>query len=59
MVDDLIDVKKCSTNVLKSNATVNALMDINKLKLSSTKCAKIHISKMSPKSKTFVDEGEI
>ena len=35
MVDDLIGVEKCSANVVKSNATVNAFMDINKLKLSS------------------------
>ena len=45
MVDDVFCVNKCSNITVASNATVNAFMENNKLKLSATKCARIHIGK--------------
>lgn len=45
MVDDVLTVAKCSSASVSSNATVNAFMEINKLKLAAKKCGKIHIGK--------------
>jgi hypothetical protein len=45
MVDDVLCVSKCSTKAVISNATINTFMELNKLTLSKTKCAKIHIGK--------------
>ena len=47
MVDDVLCVAKCSSEAVKCNATVNSFMELNKLKLASKKCAKIHIGKKS------------
>ena len=57
MVDDVLSVSKCSSKSITSHATVNSFIDINKLKLSSTKCSKIHIgNKCDHCPKLFVDE---
>jgi hypothetical protein len=45
MVDDVLGVNYCSNDVVASNATVNSFMETNKLKLSSTKCSRMHIGK--------------
>ena len=45
MVDDVLAVNKCSNEVVTSNATVNMFMELNKLKLSGTKCHRMHIGK--------------
>ena len=45
MVDDVLCVSHCSNEAVKSNATINSFMELNKLKLSSTKCSRIHIGK--------------
>ena len=45
MVDDILTVAKCSSASVSSNATLNAFMEINKLKLAAKKCGKIHIVK--------------
>ena len=45
MVDDVLCVSKCSNQAVISNATINAFMEVNKLKLSETKCSRIHIGK--------------
>ena len=49
MVDDVLCVAKCSSEAIKCNATVTSLMELNKLKLATNKCAKIHIGKQSYK----------
>ena len=43
MVDDVLCVTKCSSATVITNSTINAFMELNKLKLSSKKCSKIHI----------------
>ena len=45
MVDDVLAVNKCSNPVVMSNATVKKFMELNKLKLSGTKCHRMHIGK--------------
>ena len=45
MVDDVLCVARCSSEAVQSVATINAFMELNKLKLASKKCAKIHIGK--------------
>ena len=45
MVDDVICVTKCSSSTVAANATINSFMELNKLKLSSGKCSKIHVGK--------------
>ena len=45
MVDDVLCVTKCSSKTLVSNATINSFMELNKLKLSTEKCGKIHVGK--------------
>ena len=45
MVDDVLCVAKCGSDAVLSNSTINAFMELNKLKLASHKCAKIHIGK--------------
>ena len=45
MVDDVMCVNPCSNLAVPSNATVNMFMEPNKLKLSETKCGRIHIAK--------------
>ena len=43
MVDDVLNVTKCSNQSVMSNATITTFMELNKLKLADKKCAKIHI----------------
>ena len=45
MFDDVLSVATCSNSSVVSNATINAFMELNKLKLAAQKCAKIHIGK--------------
>ena len=45
MVDDVLNVAKCSEQVVQSNSTINTFMEQNKLKLASTKCSRIHVGK--------------
>ena len=45
MVDDVLSVAKCSNTAVTTTATINAFMELNKLKLATKKCAKIHIGK--------------
>ena len=45
MVDDVLNVAKCSNQVVTTTATINSFMELNKLKLAHKKCAKIHIGK--------------
>ena len=46
MVDDVISVQKCSDKATKINAIVNAFIENKKLKLSNSKCKRIHVSKL-------------
>ena len=43
MVDDIVTASKCGENSTKLNHEVNMFIDSKKLKLSSKKCANIHI----------------
>ena len=45
MVDDVVNVDKCSNKTVTSIATINAFMEANKLTLPHNKCSKIHIGK--------------
>ena len=45
MVDDVLNVAKCSEQTVMSNSTVNVFMEQNKLKLAASKCSRIHIGK--------------
>ena len=59
MVDDVLCVAKCSNSVVTTTATINSFMELNKLKLASKKCAKIHIGKKDvncPKTKVHNED---
>ena len=45
MVDDVINVTKCSNQTVNTNATINAFMESNKLTLAKNKCCRIHVGK--------------
>ena len=45
MVDDVLGVSKCGDASIELNSIVNVKMESKKLRLSQTKCFKIHISK--------------
>ena len=44
MVDDIMSIQKCSDSG-KTNAVINAFIEMKKLKLSHKKCSRIHIGK--------------
>ena len=45
MVDDIITASKCGATTIALNSTVNSFVERKKLRLSETKCARIHIGK--------------
>ena len=45
MVDDMLTIQKCSEKSVKMNSVINAFIESKKLKLSETKCHRIHIQK--------------
>ena len=45
MVDDICDISECGNKSVQSNAVLNTIVETKKLKLSGTKCHKIHIGK--------------
>ena len=47
MVDDILAVQKCSEDLVRMNAIINAFIEAKKLTLNKTKCHKIHIQKNS------------
>ena len=49
MVDDILAVQKCNNDTVKINAVINSFVEAKKLKLSKTKCHKIHIEKKTNK----------
>ena len=49
MVDDVINVNKCSKQTVVSNATIRTLMEANNLNLAHKKCSKIHLGKKCKK----------
>ena len=44
----MLSITKCSTDAVKTNATINSFIESKKLTLSKTKCNRIHISKRNP-----------
>ena len=42
MVDNIVDVKKCGIDSLKSNTTINTFIEHKKLTMGKDKCHKIH-----------------
>ena len=47
MDDDVLNVAKCTDQVVLSNFTINPFMEQNRLKLAASKCSRIHIGKKS------------
>ena len=45
MVDDLLIPLKCNNDSILANAKLNSFMERKKLKLSDTKCSKMHLGK--------------
>ena len=45
MVDDILGVQQCSAKSRQLNSVINTFINMEKLKLSSTKCSNIHIGK--------------
>ena len=45
MIDDVLGVTTCSDESVKLNSIINAKVETKKLRLSSDKCAKLHIGK--------------
>ena len=62
MIDDVLAVQKCNNDTVKQNAVINGFVESKKLRLSKTKCHKIHIEKkiknrkQCAKSKIHQDE---
>ena len=52
MVDDVLSVQKCSMDTVKTNAVINAFVEMKKLSLSDKKCKRVHISKSANKNRT-------
>ena len=61
MVDDVIMASKCGNQVVTSNSAVSTFIKLKKLKLSETKCARIHVSKSKCEEcpKILVNEKDI
>ena len=60
MMDDILTVQKCGSTSSAINDYLNAFMEQKKLKLSATKCFKIHIGpKCDQCEKLFVHEQEM
>jgi hypothetical protein len=47
MVDDILSIQKCSNKSLKTNAAINAFVELKKLKFSDDKCNRIHLGKQT------------
>ena len=47
MVDDILAVQECSNKSVQMNSVINSFIELKKLKLSSKKCSKIHVGKVS------------
>ena len=47
MVDDILSIQQCSSKSVKTNAVINAFVELKKLKFSTDKCHRIHVSKNS------------
>ena len=45
MIDNIITASNCGKQVIKTNAAVNTFIKLKKLKLSESKCARIHVGK--------------
>ena len=50
MVDDILTIQKCSSDTLKINAVVNSFIEGKKLKLSASKCHRIHVKNNKQKN---------
>ena len=50
MVDDLLSIQKCSTDTVRINAVINSFIESKKLKLSESKCHRIHIKNKKDKN---------
>jgi hypothetical protein len=47
MVDDILNIQKCSNKSVKTNAAINAFVELKKLKFSDDKCNRIHLGKQN------------
>ena len=47
MVDDILAIQECSKDSVQMNSVINSFIELKKLTLSSKKCSKIHVGKVS------------
>ena len=61
MVDDVICVSKCGSQVVASNSAVTAFVKPKKLQLGEKKCARVHIGRrnIQESPETFVNGKHI
>ena len=52
MIDDVLGIAKCSDESIELNSIINNKIEAKKLRLSETKCYKIHVSKKTNKCQT-------
>ena len=53
MVDDILDVKKCGNEAIKSNVLVNTFIEHKKIKMGKDKCHQIHCGKKATNCPTL------
>jgi hypothetical protein len=58
MVDDVLGIQKCGPKSLQLNTTVNTFMELEKLKLSKSKCHKVHVGKFNKNCPDMKVHGE-
>ena len=57
MVDDVLGIQRCSAKSSQLNSMINTFMDLEKLKLSKTKCHNIHIGNQKQECPTLLIDG--
>ena len=57
MVDDILVIQKCSTKSQRMNGAINTFIELEKLKLSSSKCKNVHVSKTNKECHTLKVHG--
>ena len=59
MVDNIMSIQKCSSNIVANNAIINSFIKSKKLRLSKTKCKRIHINKRNDKNNKKCSELKV
>ena len=58
MIDDIIAITNCNSNAIELNSIINVKIETKKLRLSESKCFKIHVSNKSEKCKVDLKVGD-